>query len=109
MITNFDFFCENYQTGPITLPEISPDKPLTIRVEETEAGNRVYLVFDLDVFKELSVIIPASKKLEASEFYMAADIDPHTIAALKAEGFITETGKTAPAGENQVKSYNLSV
>jgi len=80
-----------------------------LRYNEDIFPFEVQIYVNDELYCDLSVIIPDSKKLERDEFFLNPIVDKSIVKVLERENFIQETGYESIAGDKKTKSYSLVI
>ena len=101
MITNFKIF-ENL-TNPIFSVIIDNEK----YVFSLSRTNEINIMLDNELYQNLSITIPDTKKLEDNMFFMDPDVRKEIIDVLINDNFIEKTDIHSIAGDKETKAYKL--
>ena len=101
MITNFKLF--ESDDSSVFLVNLDGDDT----VFKLRYSDKIYIMLDSEVYQELSIEIPDTKKLDEDGFFMNPDVKKDIIDVLVDENFIEETGVESVAGDKKTKSYTI--
>jgi hypothetical protein len=102
MIKKFEeYIKENFKSDPISIGDD------TYYLETVIKDNKlnVYLVYNGNLYEEISVIIPESDTINQDEFFLNPKVKYSIVDALETQGYIQRLDKQAKAGEKTTNLY----
>jgi len=104
MIINFKIF-ENFKSG--LFGAYVDSKYMTFNLDISQDEKTVNIMYDDNLYAELSITIPGSEELENGEFFLNPEINPKILKELVNQSFIEKTTKNAVAGDKTTTAYRL--
>jgi hypothetical protein len=102
MLKKFEeYIKENFKSDPISIG----DKTYYIETAIKDSKLNVYLVYNGDLYEELSVIIPESDSINKDEFFLNPKVRYNIINELESRKFIQKLNKQAKAGDKTTNLY----
>ena len=104
MIKKFEkYIKEIFKSDPISIG----DETYYLETAIKDNKLNVYLVYDGELYEELSVIIPESDSINKDEFFLNPKVEYSIINALETQEYIQKLNKQAKAGEKITNLYYI--